>query len=212
METPGDRIKKLREDFMLNQVGFAERIGFSASFLAKVEQNKQAPSRNMLEAIRNQFTVSIDWILYGKEERHIDFLEHIKQLLMADKESGSFYYRTVLEYVSGFEKINSLFGGIRHITNDPTINKGDPRLVKYVEEVLEYLTSEDYDQQIIIDRMMGTRSADNLKPNSEEENARYNISELSKWVTANYKEIKTIKERLNAIENKLTAKQEASNE
>ncbi|MBW1795561.1 MAG: helix-turn-helix transcriptional regulator [Deltaproteobacteria bacterium] len=65
MSSVGDRIKKIRAANKLSQADFGKRLGFSRSYIGKVEQGNNPPSRKMLEAINREFDVSVDWVLTG---------------------------------------------------------------------------------------------------------------------------------------------------
>ena len=65
MASIGQRMKELRTANKLSQAAFAKKIGFSRSYIGKVEQDITQPSRKMLESVRREFGVSVDWILSG---------------------------------------------------------------------------------------------------------------------------------------------------
>jgi len=59
----GSRIRALRGD--LRQEDLALQLGVSQGQLSKVERGKIAPTLDMLLAIANKFSKSLDWIVRG---------------------------------------------------------------------------------------------------------------------------------------------------
>ena len=63
----GRRIRQLR-GFDITQAEFARRLDVSQSQLSKYERGIVAPPANVLIRIKEQFRVSIDWLLTGDSE------------------------------------------------------------------------------------------------------------------------------------------------
>lgn len=69
MDITAKQIRFLRRDFGLSQNAFAEKIGFSRSYVRDIELGKVEPSRKILKAISSECRVSVDWILFGEPIR-----------------------------------------------------------------------------------------------------------------------------------------------
>ena len=66
-ETPGQRIRNLREAAFITQKDFAERIGVAPSQLSRIESGEtKTISSDILIAIATEFDVSTDYLL-GRE-------------------------------------------------------------------------------------------------------------------------------------------------
>ena len=63
----GRRIRQLR-GFEITQAEFARMLGVSQSQLSKYERGVVAPPADVLIRIKEQFRVSIDWLLTGDSE------------------------------------------------------------------------------------------------------------------------------------------------
>src|ERR1700752_2591584 len=67
MKSLGRRIRQLR-GFDVTQDEFARKLGISQSQLSKYERGIVAPPADVLMRIKEQFRVSIDWLLTGDSE------------------------------------------------------------------------------------------------------------------------------------------------
>jgi transcriptional regulator with XRE-family HTH domain len=67
MKSLGRRIRQLR-GFDATQEVFAKKLGISQSQLSKYERGTVAPPADVLMRIKEQFRVSIDWLLTGDSE------------------------------------------------------------------------------------------------------------------------------------------------
>jgi len=67
MKALGRRIRRLR-GFDVTQAEFANKLGISQSQLSKYERGIVAPPADVLVRIKEQFRVSIDWLLTGDPE------------------------------------------------------------------------------------------------------------------------------------------------
>ena len=61
----GDRMKKFRSAFQLNQNQLAQRIGYTRAYVSAVEKGIQKPSARMVELIEAEFGISAAWLLNG---------------------------------------------------------------------------------------------------------------------------------------------------
>lgn len=64
----GDRIRSLRKACNKTQTYFADLLYISPSYLALIESGKRAPSIEILAYISNVCDVSVDYILFGKDD------------------------------------------------------------------------------------------------------------------------------------------------
>ena len=62
----GRRIRSLR-GFDMTQADFARRIGVSQSYLSAVERGRNELGAEVLLAISQEFSKSMEWLLTGKE-------------------------------------------------------------------------------------------------------------------------------------------------
>lgn len=60
-------IRKLMKQNELSLIKFAEKIGFTQPSVSKWLCGKIKPSVDAVMAICNEFDVSADWLLFGKE-------------------------------------------------------------------------------------------------------------------------------------------------
>ena len=67
MKALGRRIRQVR-GFEVTQEEFARKLGISQSQLSKYERGIVAPPADVLMRIKEQFRVSIDWLLTGDNE------------------------------------------------------------------------------------------------------------------------------------------------
>ena len=63
-DTVGGRIRLTREN--LSQAEFSSRLDVHEQTLGKYERNKRLPDAEFLTRLRDQFGVSIDWLLTGR--------------------------------------------------------------------------------------------------------------------------------------------------
>ncbi|WP_321319870.1 helix-turn-helix transcriptional regulator [Labilibaculum sp.] len=62
-----ERIKKVRIEEKLSQNEFAERLNVSRSTLMLIEQGKREVNTKVLEALKSEFNISADWVLFGSD-------------------------------------------------------------------------------------------------------------------------------------------------
>ncbi len=69
MATLGSRIRHVRDDILrVNQAGFADMLGFSRiATISDYEKNKRSPDVTTLCKIADLGSVSLDWLLAGKQ-------------------------------------------------------------------------------------------------------------------------------------------------
>ena len=78
MENIGERIKYARKSANLTQKDFAKRVLVSASYLSRVESNKETPTDMLVKLIALEFNINYDWLLNGNgrmniKERDFDY-------------------------------------------------------------------------------------------------------------------------------------------
>ena len=64
--SPAIRLKKIRNEFRLNQKEFAEKLRFNQSYYSELERAKKAMTIQALKALIERFNVSADWMLTGQ--------------------------------------------------------------------------------------------------------------------------------------------------
>lgn len=64
----GTRIRSLRKACNKTQAHFADLLYISPSYLALIESGKRAPSIEILAQISNICDVSVDYLLFGKDD------------------------------------------------------------------------------------------------------------------------------------------------
>jgi len=87
----GPRLAELIAMERINQNEFAARIGASASFVSDVVRGAKRPGSEFLVTIRQQFGVSVDWLLtgdgamYGGDSLNVDFLRLVLVVVEATR-------------------------------------------------------------------------------------------------------------------------------
>lgn len=71
MNTIGDRIKLVRKSKNLTQKDFASHVLVSASYISRVESNKEIPTDMLVKLIALEFNVNYDWLLKGSENINV---------------------------------------------------------------------------------------------------------------------------------------------
>ena len=62
----GDRIRGFRESINYTRESFAEKAGISPQFLAEIENGKKGRSADTIYALCEAFSLSADYILFGR--------------------------------------------------------------------------------------------------------------------------------------------------
>lgn len=76
MDTIGSRMKFIRKKEGLKQADFAKRVLVSASYISKVESNKETPSDIFTKLVALEFGISYAWIKDGVGNIQVDKKEH----------------------------------------------------------------------------------------------------------------------------------------
>lgn len=84
-----ERIRSLRMNKGLTQAQLAEKIGISASYLAKIENDRQSGSVDLAIDIAEFFDVSLDYLLRGETTSS----QNLKKIV-----------RKIINYLSAVEK------------------------------------------------------------------------------------------------------------
>lgn len=74
----GERIRKSRQALEITQQELARAIGLTAQHISAIEQNKRAPSLNLVARLAEQLGVSIDFLVSDKEGIITDTIPAIK--------------------------------------------------------------------------------------------------------------------------------------
>jgi transcriptional regulator with XRE-family HTH domain len=62
MNAIGDKIKAIRKEHKLTQIGFAATIGISQGRLSEIEKGKTKPSAETLIELRKKFSIDLNWL------------------------------------------------------------------------------------------------------------------------------------------------------
>ena len=76
MDTIGSRMKFIRKKEGLKQADFAKRVLVSASYISKVESEKETPSDIFTKLVALEFGISYAWLKNGVGNIQIDKKEH----------------------------------------------------------------------------------------------------------------------------------------
>jgi transcriptional regulator with XRE-family HTH domain len=74
----GERIREKREELGLTQLQLAQALGVTPQHISVVEQNKRAPSLDLLAKWAHELGVTTDYLITGKESVVSDFGSVIK--------------------------------------------------------------------------------------------------------------------------------------
>ena len=76
-----ERIKDLRTRRGLTHAQFAEEIGISTNYLAKIENNRQSGSIDLAIDVAVFFDVSLDYLLLGKYHSNQDIKHVLREMI-----------------------------------------------------------------------------------------------------------------------------------
>lgn len=76
MNTIGSRMKYLRKQMGLKQIDFANRVLVSASYISKVESDKELPSNIFTKLVALEFNISYEWLKDGIGDMQINKTTH----------------------------------------------------------------------------------------------------------------------------------------
>jgi len=144
MNAFAQKIIFIRTSLNLTQDEFAKRIGYSRSYLSDIEGGRVEPSRRFLEAISDNFKISIDSILLGV--RIINAMSRIEKY----SDTGFLYLYDFTD--RGLEEIKSEL--LRTLESEPyifldgsTLKRGqDFNLIKdeLIKNNIKYLILKDF--------------------------------------------------------------------
>lgn len=89
----GRRIRQLRIMRGCTQAEFAEAIDISINFLSEIENGKKGLSQDTLSKICQQFSISADYLLFGRKTDQLSLMELASALSVEELE-------TVLRYIN----------------------------------------------------------------------------------------------------------------
>ncbi len=147
-----ERIRSLRKAYGLTQIALARKLGVTQSIVSLVESGKSSVSINFLKKMAENFDVSLDWLVHGKDtfsryntanfvpliERkvHADYIKHHK-----DTE----YLETLQLYkIPGFEKGNFRIFEVSGDSMVPSIYESDKLIVSGVDSVKDIIEGKIY--------------------------------------------------------------------
>ncbi|NMF06299.1 helix-turn-helix domain-containing protein [Clostridium beijerinckii] len=89
-----ERLNKYMEDNKLRQIDLAQKCNMNKSYISGVLSDKRTPNIEFLTALSNMSGKSINWWLYGTEQReNLAALNELIELFMANgdiKEDGTY--------------------------------------------------------------------------------------------------------------------------
>jgi transcriptional regulator with XRE-family HTH domain len=74
----GERVRERRHNLKMTQQELAKALELTAQHISAIEQNKRAPSLNLIAKLAEQLGVSTDYLLSGKEGIVTDIISAIK--------------------------------------------------------------------------------------------------------------------------------------
>ena len=74
----GERVRERRHNLKMTQQELAKALELTAQHISAIEQNKRAPSLNLIINLAKQLGVSTDYLLSGKEGIVTDIVSAIK--------------------------------------------------------------------------------------------------------------------------------------
>ncbi len=84
----GERVRNYRVSNKYTQADFAEKIDISINFLSEIENGKKGMSQETLYKLCEQFDLSADYILFGKNDSdasgHSQALDHAELKTLTD--------------------------------------------------------------------------------------------------------------------------------
>ena len=107
MNISGKQIFNLRKKKGLTQAEFAEKIGFSQSYLKDIELGRSEPSRNILKSVSTVFNISTDWILFGGDikKRASSFLDLLYKCLIDDSQERHPGEKKIFDHLKGIDNL-----------------------------------------------------------------------------------------------------------
>lgn len=136
----GNRIRELRKEKGISQVGLARALKMSASYLSMVESGKRMPSVELLILISEYLGVSVNELLYASYGEHMSVQEGSveKAGSQCQQEENKRAVR-LREYYLGIQKMNvwkkHVTEGVgecsmlRDIERQEKINKGSAKIL-----------------------------------------------------------------------------------
>lgn len=100
-ELVGKRLRRIRMQQQLSRELFSEQVGISSQFLAELENGKKGMSTDTLYKICNRFSISADYLLFGKTNSS-QLSDSIQTKLNAFPEK---YIELTEEIISAIEKV-----------------------------------------------------------------------------------------------------------
>lgn len=122
METIGDRIKQLRNEFDLNQVDFGAKVRLTGSAISQIESGNRSPSERTIEDICERFGISRAWLAGGAEPKYEEQRQDSPGALVPDLVSALKGHPTLLDMMkkvvrhmkpSDWDRLNQLLDDMR---------------------------------------------------------------------------------------------------
>ncbi|MCT4613960.1 MAG: helix-turn-helix transcriptional regulator [Marinifilaceae bacterium] len=101
------RVKKVRNENKVSQIEFANTLGVSASYIAGLEMGRNSLNQKFLQAIKEKYNVSIDWLMFGKESTSNTPDIDILKIVVALDNSNRFLIFALKETIIRLEESNN---------------------------------------------------------------------------------------------------------
>lgn len=147
MNTIGNRIKCIRKSENLKQLDFANRVLVSASYISKVESDKEIPSEIFTKLISLEFGISYEWLKNGEGDMRIqnnvhDYFERDVKMsnvgISAEIEQLNDSVNKVIQNCGTFRKmcLSEIFSDLSEIIN---LNITDKKKDLVIEILADYV-------------------------------------------------------------------------
>lgn len=100
--TLGEKIRQLRKRNKMTQGELAERIGTHESHIGRYEKDQSVPTSPVLKKISQVFNISVDYLLFDKEETSLtakiadkELLEQFEEVDKMDQEKRELIKRII---------------------------------------------------------------------------------------------------------------------
>lgn len=87
MDKIGDRIKKIRQNIGLSQIGMANKMRINPKTWSRYENNSTFPPKEILEKLAEVYNFNLHWLIMGKGEMFIKDSNTLKQTEYSSNEN-----------------------------------------------------------------------------------------------------------------------------
>lgn len=155
----GERIKIVRHSNSITQSEFASRLLVTASYISKIEADKEKPSDIFLKLMSLEFRISLSWLKTGEGDKDIDESDYFSRTLYNKGE----LFDTLVDFeqtVSALpDDINSsivyLINEYTHILKTEHLRDSQKIMIASVLADLLSIVTEMIDKYIVTDKNDG---------------------------------------------------------